>query len=65
MQPCTALPARSSDTLRTFPIPTGTCAPEFTLPYLRFGIVIIAFFLVARLLRPYRPRQLTSARFGD
>jgi hypothetical protein len=29
---------------------TVSLLPEFALPYLRFGIVVIALFLVARLL---------------
>src|ERR1700757_4398695 len=61
----TASLARSSAILKSFPIPIVTgqitvrsakrivrCGrtAEFALPYLRFGVVVIALFLVARLL---------------
>jgi len=60
---------------------TISLLPEFALPYLRFGIVVIALFLVARLLRgltlkaaaeaaglaamPYQRGQWWVRRFGQ
>jgi hypothetical protein len=42
------------DPYSAIPVPLLQCTvsllPEFALPYLRFGIVVIALFLVARLL---------------
>jgi hypothetical protein len=60
MQSYTALPARSSDTLTTFPIRTGKSATEVCITVLRFGTVVIAFFLVA----PVFDRAAALTYFG-